>query len=48
MRSEIVFILFLIAPWVLVLIALFFYRQRRMNKPLDGSGCSRNDGDGRV
>jgi hypothetical protein len=32
MESEILFIVILIAPWVLVLGALFFYRQRRLRK----------------
>lgn len=38
MQSEILFILLLIAPWVLVLIAVLFYRQRRIHKTQNDSG----------
>ena len=44
MRSELLFILFLVAPWVLVLAAVFFYRQRRKRRTLDNSGADRNGG----
>jgi len=37
MHSEILFIVFLIAPWALVLVALLFYRQRRKRKALHDS-----------
>jgi len=34
MHSETLFILILIAPWVLVLAAFFYYRQRQKRKSL--------------
>jgi hypothetical protein len=45
MHSEILFIMILIAPWVLVLAALFFYRQRRIRKMQDDSGGDQDSGD---
>jgi len=45
MHSETLFIMILIAPWALVLVALLFYRQRRIRKTLNDSGGGR-DGDG--
>ncbi|MGB5605562.1 MAG: hypothetical protein WBN51_03525 [Gammaproteobacteria bacterium] len=45
MHSELLFILFLIAPWALVLIALFFYRRRRIRKRQNESGGGRDSGD---
>ena len=44
MHSEILFILFLIAPWVLFLAALLFYRKRRQRKAQNDSG----DGDNQA
>ncbi len=44
MQSELHFILFLVAPWVLVLAAVFFYRQRRKRKTLNDSGDGRHGG----
>jgi purine-cytosine permease-like protein len=32
MESEVQFIAFLVAPWAVVLLALFFYRRRRARK----------------
>lgn len=46
MHSEILFIMILIAPWALVLAALFFYRQRRIRKMQNDSGGDRDGGDG--
>jgi hypothetical protein len=46
MHSEILFILILIAPWALVLAALFFYRQRRIRKTLNDTGGGQDGGDG--
>jgi len=37
MQSEILYILVLIAPWAVVLAALFFYRQRRIRKSQNNS-----------
>jgi len=48
MHSEILYILFLIAPWALVLIALLFYRKRRKRKALNDSGGGRDGGDGGI
>lgn len=45
MQSEILYILILIAPWALVLLALLFYRQRRIHRTLNDPGNNRNDGD---
>lgn len=47
MHSELLFVVFLVAPWVLVVVALLFYRQRRMRKMLNDSGDGQ-DGDGGV
>jgi hypothetical protein len=48
MRSEILFIVVLIAPWVLVLMAIPFYRRRRMRKGLNDSAGGWRDGGGHV
>jgi hypothetical protein len=45
MHSEFLFTVLLIAPWALVLLAVFFYRQRRVRKTLNASGSNREDGD---
>ena len=47
-HSEILFIVVLIAPWALVLVAALFYRQRRKRKALNDSGGGRDGGDGGV
>jgi hypothetical protein len=44
MHSEILYIALLIAPWALVLAAVFYYRQRRKRKMLNGSGDGRGGG----
>ena len=44
MQSELHFILFLLTPWVLLLAAVFFYRQRRKHKTLNDSGDGHNGG----
>ena len=46
MHNEIVFIVFIIAPWVLVLAAVLFYRKRRLRKMLNDSNAGRNNGTG--
>ncbi len=43
MESEFLFVLFLIAPWALALVAVLFYRRRRKRKTAnerreDGAG----------
>ena len=48
MHSEILFIVILIAPWVLVLAALFFYRQRRIRKAQNDTGGGQDGGDGEA
>ena len=48
MRSEILFIVVLIAPWALVLMAVLFYRRRRMRKGLDDSTGGWRDGGGNA
>ncbi|MDH3947378.1 MAG: hypothetical protein OEU74_00290 [Gammaproteobacteria bacterium] len=47
MHSEFLYIVLLIAPWALVLVALFLYRQRRLRKTLKDSGDGRDGGNGR-
>jgi len=44
MHSEILFIVVLIAPWALALIAILFYRQRRKRKTLNDSGGGQDGG----
>lgn len=46
MHSEALYIALLIAPWALVLVAVFFYRQRRKRKTLNDSGSGRDGGEG--
>ena len=46
MHSEILFIVFIIAPWVLVLLAVLFYRKRRKRKALNDPGGARGGDDG--
>jgi hypothetical protein len=48
MHSEILYILFLIAPWALFLIAVLFYRRRRIRKALNDSEDGRDGGNGGV
>jgi purine-cytosine permease-like protein len=44
MHSEILFIMVLIAPWVLVLMAMYFYKRRRIRKAeLSASSGGRDD-----
>jgi hypothetical protein len=48
MESEILYIALLIAPWALALVAIFFYRQRRIRKSQNDSGDGRGGGDGGI
>jgi purine-cytosine permease-like protein len=48
MRSEILFIVVLIAPWALVLMAVLLYRRRRMRKGMDDSKVGWRDGGGHA
>ncbi len=43
MKSEALFIMFLIAPWALVLIVLLIYRRRQKRKTLNDSSSGRKN-----
>ena len=38
MESEILFVALIVAPWALALLALLFYRRRRIRKSRDSAG----------
>jgi Tfp pilus assembly protein PilW len=44
MQNEALFIALLIAPWVLVVAAMIFYRRRQKRKALDGTGSAKDRG----
>jgi hypothetical protein len=47
-ESEILFLVFLIAPWALVLAAVLFYRHRQRRKTPGDAGSGRDMDDGGV